>query len=86
MGWRSASHARWVTSSLVSAPGSVSCVQMRPQLSPEERWMTQSVEVIQFDTLLNSFLVILNAARLQKQILIQPVRKMCLLVFGVHVR
>lgn len=43
--------------------------------------MTQSVEVIQFYTLLNSLLVILDAARLQKQIRIQPVRKMCLLVF-----
>lgn len=49
-GWRSASHARWVTSSLVLAPGSVSSALTRPRPSPEEQWTRQSVEVTQFDS------------------------------------
>lgn len=49
MGWRSASRARWVTSSPGLAPGSVSSVPTKPRRSPEERWTRWSVEVIQSD-------------------------------------
>lgn len=50
MDWRSASHALWVTSNLVLAPGSAWSVLTRPQQSPEEQWTRQSVEVMQFDS------------------------------------
>lgn len=46
MGWRSVSHAHWVTSSLLLEPESVRSVPMRLPQSPEEPWMRQSVEVI----------------------------------------
>lgn len=46
MGWRSVSHAPWVTSSLLLEPESVRSVPMRLPQSPEEPWMRQSVEVI----------------------------------------
>lgn len=47
-GWRSASHARWVTTSPVAQPGTASSVPKRPRRSPEERWTRQSAEVRHF--------------------------------------
>lgn len=45
MDWRSASRARWVTTSLVTQPGIVSSVPKRPRRSPEEQWTRRSAEV-----------------------------------------
>lgn len=47
-GWRSASRARLVTTSLVTQPGIASSVPRRPRQSLEERWRRQSVEVTRF--------------------------------------
>lgn len=48
MDWRSASRARWVTTSLLTQPGIVSSVPKRPQRSPEEQWTRLSAEVTRF--------------------------------------